>query len=479
MSNATAAGATRVVIEDTGFGLRAAVLEDEDRLVELRDQDHVDDRRRVTDELFLARVSAVDAKLNAAFLDCGLPEPGFVAAKDARAAAGGGGRRPIRELLREGQKLIVQGLREAAADDKGPRFTTDVRLFGFALVHTPLNAQAAPEGGGGGRREADALRARAAELFPDGTFALRSIAAEAPDEILRAEAGALAAKWRAAQAAATAARRPGRLPAPERPLERLLRGLLAAAPERIEVADTALWAELRRLAERAPGFPPAIELVRLPDDRPAFASAGVDEELEVALSADVPLAGGGRLRFERTAAFTTVDVDGGGREPLDANLTAVPELARQVRLRNLGGTIAVDFVTLARRQEQQRLEDALRRAFRRDPVPVDVHSMPALGLVAISRARRGEPLSARFLRPCPGCGGAGEVPGLRLQAERLLAELRGRTLPPAEVRVAADLQAFLGGEAGDPWRAAAARLGPVPALRADPALEPGGFAVGG
>jgi Rne/Rng family ribonuclease len=470
-------GATRVVIEDTGFGLRAAVLEDEHRLVELRDQDHVDDRRRVTDELFLARVTAVDAKLNAAFLDCGLPEPGFVAAKDARAAAGGGARRPIRELLREGQKLIVQGLREAAADDKGPRFTTDIRLFGFALVHTPLNPHAAPDAGGAGRREADVLRARAAELFAEGTFALRSIAAEAPDEVLRGEAGALAAKWAAARDAAAAMRRPGRLAAPERPLERLLRGLLAVGPERIEVADTALWAELRRLAAHAPGFPPGIELVRLPDDRPAFASAGVDEELDLALATDVPLAAGGRLRFERTAAFTTVDVDGGGREPLDANLAAVPELARQIRLRNLGGTIAVDFVTLARRQEQQRLEDALRRAFRRDPVPVDVHSLPALGLIAVSRARRGEPLAARFLRSCPGCGGGGELPSLRMQAERLLAELRGRTLPPAEVWLAPDLQGFLAGDTGSPWRQGAARLGPVPTLRADPGLPPGEFAV--
>lgn len=469
----------RVVIEDTGFGLRAALLEDE-RLVEVRDQDHGDERRRVTDELFLARVSAVDARLNAAFLDCGLSEPGFLAAKDARAAAGGGGRRPIRELLREGQKLVVQGLREAAADDKGPRFTADVRLFGFALVHTPLNPQQPGEGGGGaGRREADALRARAAELFPDGTFALRGIAAEAPDDVLLAEAAALAARWKAAQDAATAMRRPGRLPTPGPPLERLLRGLLVAAPERIEVADAALWAELRRLAEQAPGFPPGIELERLPDDRPAFAASGVDEELELALAADVPLRGGGRLRFERTAAFTTVDVDGGGREPLDANLTAVPELARQVRLRNLGGTIAVDFVTLGRRQEQQRLEDALKRAFRRDPVTVDVHSMPALGLIAISRARRGEPLEARFSRRCPTCGGDGEIPALRLQAERLLTELRGRRLPPAGVRVAADLEAFLAGEAGTPWRQAAARLGPVPTLRADPGLPPGGFTLEG
>ena len=127
----------RLVVEDVGFGLRAAVLED-GRLVELRDQDL--GATQVTDELFLARVGTVEPKLNAAFLDCGLATPAFIAAKDARAVAGGGGRRPIRELLREGQRLVVQGLREAA-DDKGARFTADIRLFGLALVHTPLNPQ--------------------------------------------------------------------------------------------------------------------------------------------------------------------------------------------------------------------------------------------------------------------------------------------------------------------------------------------------
>ena len=127
----------RLVLEDVGFGLRAAVLED-GRLVELRDQDF--GTTQVTDELFLARVGAVEPKLNAAFLDCGLPMPGFIAAKDARAAAGGGERRPIRDLLQEGRRLVVQGLREAT-DDKGPRLTADIRLFGLALVHTPLNPQ--------------------------------------------------------------------------------------------------------------------------------------------------------------------------------------------------------------------------------------------------------------------------------------------------------------------------------------------------
>ncbi len=461
----------RLVVEDVGFGLRAAVLED-GRLVELRDQDL--GGTQVTDELFLARVGTVEPKLNAAFLDCGLATPAFIAAKDARAVAGGGGRRPIRELLREGQRLVVQGLREAA-DDKGARFTADIRLFGLALVHTPLNPQ--PDHARGGR-ELDGARERAQALFPDGLFALRRHAASLGDDALRAEAALLRARWDELRQAAEAGRKPGRLATPERPLERLLRSLLGWSPTRIEVADTALWAELRRLREQAPAFPPDLELVRLPDDQPAFASAGVEEQVEQALAAEVPLAKGGRLRIEPTAAGIAIDVDGGGRASLDTNLDAAAEIARQVRLRNLGGTIFIDFIDLAQRGDQRRLEEAVKRAFRRDPLPVEVHTLPALGLVVLSRARRGEPLSARLQRPCPRCEGEGRVAGLRSEGERLLAELRGRTVPPGKVHLAPDLEAFLSGEEAAPWRQSLTRIGPVALVR-DPALAPGSYRVEG
>ena len=118
----------------------------------------------------------------------------------------------------------------------------------------------------------------------------------------------------------------------------------------------------------------------------------------------MPLPGGGRLLIEPTAACVAIDVDGGGRAPLDVDLAAAAEIARQVRLRNLGGTIIVDFVDLPTRPERQRLEEALRKAFRDDPAPLEIHPMSSLGIVQISRARRGaaagEPVSGamRLLR---------------------------------------------------------------------------------
>lgn len=458
----------KVVLEDTGFGLRAAAL-DGRRLIEVREADR--DDPRVSEALFAARVTAVDPKLNAAFLDCGLAQPGLIVAKDARAAAGSPERRPVRELLREGQRLVVQGLREPAGG-KGARFTSDVKLLGFALVHAPLTAGA--EAAAPARRRHEELRERARVLFPDGRFALRRHAEGLDDQALKAEAERLAARWAGLQKAAATAK-PGRLPEPESVLERLLRGLLDLGLEAV-AAEPAILREVERLAEAAPTLPP-LELIPLDAHQPAFAQTGVDEILDEALGPEVPLPGGGRLLIEPTAACVAIDVDGGGRAPLETDLAAAGEIARQVRLRNLGGTIIVDFVDLPTKHERQRLEEALKRAFRADTAPLEILPMSPLGVVQISRARRGQPLAASLRAPCRCCDGSGVQASARAGAERLLAELRHRQRPAASVRVGGELQAFLRSAGAGAWRHLAGRLGYEPPLRADASLPATGYAV--
>lgn len=453
-----------LVIEETGFGLRAGVL-DGGRLIEVRDADR--DEARVSEAVFTARVSAVDPKLNAAFLECGLARPGLIVAKDARAAAGAAERRPVRELLREGQRLIVQGLREPGGD-KGARFTSDVKLFGFALVHAPaaLPADATRRGSG-------ELHMRGAALFPDGRFALRRHAAGLEDAALRVEAGLLAARWQRLQAAARGAK-PGRLPEPESVLERLLRGTADLEPRSVTVADAGIARELERLVAATPTLPP-FRVQRLDGDASAFAQLGLNEALEAALGPAVPLPGGGRLIIEPTAACVAIDVDGGGRAPLETDLAAVNEIARQVRLRNLGGSIVIDFVDLPHKHERHRLEESLKRAFRHDPAPVEVHPMSPLGIVQVSRARRGEPLASRLGAACPCCAGTGRVTAPRLAAERLMKALAGVRRPPDAVSAATDLSRFLAEEGRGAWARQTARLGYAPRIVADAGLACGEF----
>ena len=164
---------------------------------------------------------------------------------------------------------------------------------------------------------------------------------------------------------------------------------------RIEIADEGLLARCRRLVE-GPLRPHGLEIVRLEPGAGAFEQTEVAGEMEVALAPEVRLRGGGRIIIEPTWACVAVDVDGEGRAALDVDIEAANELARQVRLRNLGGTIVVDFVDLPTKAMRQRLEDALKRAFRGDPAPLQTYPMSPLGIVQISRARRGRSLEARL-----------------------------------------------------------------------------------
>lgn len=186
------------------------------------------------------------------------------------------------------------------------------------------------------------------------------------------------------------------------PLERIVGPALAAGCARIVAADHLTALKLRRHVERA-GEEVAVEL-----DAEAWAT--VDDELAAALEREVPLPRGGMLTIERTRAMTVIDVDGGSQGALEVDLDAAGEIARQLRLRRLGGIIVVDFVDLRRAADRERLHAALRRAVAADPEPVEVLAMTRLGLVQMTRRRTGPSLDEMLCRPCPACAGSGRVP---------------------------------------------------------------------
>jgi Rne/Rng family ribonuclease len=191
----------------------------------------------------------------------------------------------------------------------------------------------------------------------------------------------------------------------------------------------------------------------------------------------VPLAGGGSLTIQATAALTAIDVNGGGRRALEANLAAAPEIARQLRLRRIGGTVVVDFIDLPAGTARARVVDALRAALADDPEPVQVFPMSRFGLVEIGRRRSGPSLAEMLGRRCPTCAGAGTLPALRRRAEQLSQEVV--RLGPARLRVhaAPDLHDFLKGAGSDGWRALVERRAGALGLEVDPALPPGGHRI--
>jgi ribonuclease G len=250
-------------------------------------------------------------------------------------------------------------------------------------------------------------------------------------------------------------------------------------------ADTAsVWFSTRAALSQARGFMEAASLggrdrLTLHDAPIAlFEHHGIEAEIECALASDVVLASGGRITIETTRALTAIDVDSGGytasgdleATALHINLEAATEIARQIRLRNLGGIVAIDFIPLKELANRERLLAALRAAFAADSAPTRLFGYSALGLVELTRGRQGPPLAEVLTEACNACSGAGALPKAATVAAALLrraeAEVRANPGRPLALRAAPDVIAAIEAAGG------AAVLGRHFGVRVDLEVDP-------
>ncbi len=395
---ATAAVAdSELLIDRCGPLLRAAVVTD-GKLTDL----HVDHRDRTgpqTGSLWLGRVDRVAAGLNAAFVDLGTGRPGLLAAAEVRLA---GGRRPgsdvaIGTLLRCGQAVLVQ-VKAEAVGTKGPTLAMDLSLPGRALVHVPFRRGVTVSRRVGQGAVRAALTRRLQALTPGEGWIARAGAEDAPDHLIAAEAESLAACRRVLERAAAGIAAPARLGDAPDAGRRAVIGHGVRPLSRIVVATgdeaQARWAEgfAAWCREVAPDLVP--RLVRESGAGRLFEHHDLESQFQALVGPRVALTGGAGLVIEPTEALIAIDVNGGERgNPLAVNLEAAREIARHLRLRNLCGIIVVDFVSMSRRADGERLLDALATAVLDDPVQCEVYGLSKLGLVELTRARRGPMLA--------------------------------------------------------------------------------------
>ncbi|NUB24936.1 ribonuclease E/G [Azospirillum brasilense] len=400
MTGPTVGAASEILIDRDGPLTRAAVLTG-GRLTDLY-IDHAE-RPSLLGHVFLGRVERIATGLDGAFVDLGTGKSGLLSALDARGPKG----RPkakgerIGNLLRTGQTVLVQ-VRADATGAKGPSLTMDITLPGRFLVHAPLGRDVAVSKRLGSGPERTELARRIQDIAPGTGWIVRAGAATAPDGLLAAESDALHLAWRQVRDAAERGGGPSLLlTGPDAPRRALIEHG-AAAPSRIIVDDAALARDLADwCADRAPDLEERVEpfdarLLAAPSDgrQRLFDLRDLDAEIETLLGTRVPLSGGGSLVIERTEAMTVVDVNAGERgNPLDVNLEAAAEIARQLRLRNAGGIVVVDFVNMRNRGDAERLLNALSRAVEDDPAQTQVYGLSKLGLVEMTRARRGTALA--------------------------------------------------------------------------------------
>lgn len=369
-------------------------------------------------------VSRVLPGLQAAFIDIGLERTAFLHARDMvrnDPVTTGEVTPPeplIANLLRPGDRLIVQVIKDPLGS-KGARLTTNISVPSRFLVLLPDCDVV----GISARIEEEAERARLKALVHTlrdralgHGYIVRTNAEGVNDFALSADMAYLGKVWQAineriaAAAPATCVFEDLSLPL------RALRDLMHDEVDRVRIDSGEVLQKAHEFAHRfVPDWLERIE--EYSGDRPIFDLFGVEDEIDSALRPTVPLKSGGYLVFEQTEAMTTIDVNTGGyvghrnlEETIyTTNLEAAQTIARQLRLRNLGGIIIIDFIDMADEEHRRQVMRSFERALERDQVKTGVTAISALGLVEMTRKRTTESLERRLCIPCPLCEGRGTI----------------------------------------------------------------------
>lgn len=364
----------------------------EGRLVELRIVRR--DRPSLTDGIFLGRLERMMPELDAAFVDIGTGRAGFLRAEDR---AGIDGWPP------PGAPVLVQA-RSEGEGDKGPRLTMNVAVSGRYLVYHPMGT-----GVGFSRRiEGESERERLAghvRALLEGGIVLRTAAAGAPAELLRADAAEVMERWEALRRHALGIAPPAdltaRLPGERDPIARLLRDH-GAHLEEVILDDRdmarALQDEMDRRQEK-------IRVRWHNGAMPAFDIDDVAGQIDTALASRIALPSGVEVLFEPGETLTAIDVDSAQagsrqgrapRRPVEVNLEAAPAIAQQLRLRNIAGAVVIDFVSMRSAYDRDKVQAIFAAALSDDPVPTQIYGFTRLGLFELTRARRGATLARQL-----------------------------------------------------------------------------------
>ena len=386
-------------------------------------------RRGLISNIYKGRVSRVLPGMQAAFIEIGLERTAFLHASDifdpqhaARPAAPPGIEPPhtenIRSLVSEGNEILVQVVKDPLGT-KGARLTTYITLPSRYLVYMPQSRGV----GVSARVEAESERSRLraavmSGLEPDENagYIVRTAAEDASPAALLADMQYLRKLWQFVRHTGLRTQ-PGNLVHADLPLHlRVLRDLMRPDVDRILVDEPAAHGEMRAFAQSF--MPAAVARLELYGEaRPLFELHHVEEEIQKALERKVSLKSGGYVIIDQTESMTTVDVNTGafvGHRNLEetifrTNLEAAVTIARQLRLRNLGGIIIIDFIDMEEPEHRRQVIQALERAFGGDHVKTNISSVSPLGLVEMTRKRTRESLEHVLCRPCPTCEGRGFV----------------------------------------------------------------------
>ncbi len=373
--------------------------------------------RGLVSNIYMGRVVRVLPGMQSAFIDVGLERAAFLHVADIWLERHSEPERPIEQILHEGQTLMVQVIKDPIGT-KGARLSTQISFAGRYLVYLPQETHIGVSQKIEGEEEREQLRQKLQELMPadaSGGYIVRTMAETAEDAEIRADVEYLQRLWKRI-------RERGNCAVPcllYQDLDlslRVLRDFVNSDTSRILVDSRETY---QRMADFAQNYTHAVldKLQHYGADRPLFDLYAIEDEIAKALGRRVDLKSGGYLIIDQTEALTTVDVNTGGfvgarnfdDTIFKTNLEAAQAIARQLRLRNLGGNVIIDYIDKDNAEHQDAVLAELRKALARDPTRTTVSGFSTLGLVEMTRKRTRESLAHVLCETCPTCDGRGEI----------------------------------------------------------------------
>jgi ribonuclease G len=426
-----------MIVSSNGHETMVAILEDDlvaEIFVERERQ------RSVVGNVYKGRVSKVLPGMQSSFIDLGLERDGFLYVDDVinpeefdklDDEEEGGGRprnerdRPkakIEELLREGQEIIVQVVKEPLGT-KGARLTSHVTMPGRFLVFMPTVDHIGVSRKIESREERGRLRGIVREFREETGFTggviIRTAASGRPKEDIVSDLVAFHKIWKEIRQRTESSRAPAVLYQEQSIVSRLLRDLLTEDYQAIRIDNATEYQRVLELVERImPSLAPKVKLYAKPF--PIFDEYGIQAEIDKALKSKVWLKSGGSIVINQTEALVAIDVNTGryvGKKTagrledtiVKTNLEAVKEIVRQVRLRDLGGIIVLDLIDMDDRKNRQKVLQAVELELKKDRSPSKALQVSDFGLVIITRKRVKQSLERVLTEPCPYCSGSGVI----------------------------------------------------------------------
>ncbi len=413
--------------------------------------------RGLVGNVYLGKVARVLPGMQSAFIDIGLERAAFLHVADLMSsinsrhadAAAPAAPQPIEKQLFEGQAVMVQVLKDPIGT-KGARLTGQISIAGRLLVFLPQDkhigvSQKIP------LKQREDLRQRMQALTGDlgdlgGGFILRTNAEDALDAELSEDIAYLRKTWARIKEASVRLAPASVLHQDLNLLQRVLRDMVVEGTQTIRIDSREQFESLKTFATEF--MPATLQKLQLyGGERPIFDLFNIDEDIARALGRRVDLKSGGYLIIDQTEALTTVDVNTGGfvgarnfdDTIFKTNLEASQAIARQLRLRNLGGIVIVDFIDMMKENHRDAVLAEFQKQLARDRIKTNVNGFSALGLLEMTRKRTRESLAHQLCEPCAECMGKGVVKTARSVTYDILREIlrEARQFNPREFRVVA------------------------------------------